>query len=133
MEYRIELPWPDKHLWPNKKASTHWKKLGPIAKSAKTLAFYETKAAKISRLNWSHVDALFVFHPPTLRKYDDDGALGACKHYRDGIADAIGIDDALWRCTPRKGEKRAGGCVLVTLSTWGGDLVPYCGGDDLLI
>jgi hypothetical protein len=30
---------------------------------------------------------------PTLRFRDEDNADGACKAYRDGICDALGIDD----------------------------------------
>ena len=33
------------------------------------------------------------FHFPDRRKRDDDNAIASCKAYRDGIADALGLDD----------------------------------------
>ena len=39
------------------------------------------------------VRLVFEFHPPDRRKRDDDNLKASLKHARDGIADALGIDD----------------------------------------
>ncbi len=38
-----------------------------------------------------------TFVPPDRRHRDDDGMIGAFKHARDGIADALGVDDRRFR------------------------------------
>lgn len=35
-----------------------------------------------------------TFYPSTNRRRDEDNVIGAFKAYRDGIADALGVDDA---------------------------------------
>jgi crossover junction endodeoxyribonuclease RusA len=36
---------------------------------------------------------LVTFYPPDARRRDDDNMIGAFKAHRDGIADAMGVDD----------------------------------------
>ena len=35
--------------------------------------------------------------PPDRRKRDDDNIIASCKSYRDGVADALGVDDSTMR------------------------------------
>lgn len=97
----IELPWPDKRLSPN--ARLHWKaKVGP-KQSAKIAAGWATVSAK-GYHNAKEVLAgdgpIFLritFFPPDRRHRDDDNMIGAFKAARDGIADALGVDDRRFR------------------------------------
>lgn len=56
------------------------------------------------------------------RKLDSDNCAGACKHVRDGIADAIGIDDGdpryTWIYDQEKGREYS---VRITVTI---DLIP---------
>ena len=46
------------------------------------------------------------------RKFDGDGVVASCKHVRDGVADALGIDDGderiTWLYAQRKAEPADG-------------------------
>jgi crossover junction endodeoxyribonuclease RusA len=86
----ITLPLPDKHLSPN--ARIHWRKRSALTKT------HRTKAQAITLLASCSFDPSFdayrlTFYWPDKRRRDDDNAASSCKAYRDGIADALGIDD----------------------------------------
>lgn len=49
-----------------------------------------------------------TFHYPDLRRRDDDNAIGSTKAYRDGIAEALGIDDHTLRLHPHSGTDVVG-------------------------
>ena len=54
------------------------------------------------------------------RRRDDDNLAASCKAYRDGIADALGIDDFRLRllAPPSQHIDRAQPCLRVTLHVW---------------
>ena len=58
------------------------------------------------------------FYPPDKRKRDDDGLLSSMKAARDGIADALGIDDSRFVSHPFLHHDcvRKGGMVKITLT-----------------
>lgn len=57
------------------------------------------------------------FYPPDRRRRDDDGLLASCKAYRDGIADALGIDDRRFVSHPYlRDEVVKGGEVRVRIT-----------------
>lgn len=57
------------------------------------------------------------FYPPDKRRRDDDGLLSSMKAARDGIADALGIDDHRFVSHPYvKEEVRKGGAVVVRIT-----------------
>jgi len=59
-----------------------------------------------------------TFYPPTRRLPDDDNMLSRFKPWRDGIADAMGIDDKRFVSHPFvSDEVRKGGVVRVRLSS----------------
>jgi crossover junction endodeoxyribonuclease RusA len=111
MGLTIELPWPDKKLSSN--ARVHW------APKAKAVASYRNSCAWLARSQGvmpSDADAVqmvMTFHPPDKRRRDLDNLISATKALRDGIMDAIGIDDSRFVVTYRVGETRAGGMVQV--------------------
>jgi len=58
-----------------------------------------------------------TFDPPDRRPRDDDNVLAAFKSGRDGIADALGIDDRALRVRPWLSDTPTkGGAVRVRLS-----------------
>lgn len=116
----LELPWPDRALHPNSRG--HWSKRAKAAKAARLEGFCLAKAdrlrfflAKMNQGNEKlhlHLD----FYPPDRRKRDDDGCLSSFKPYRDGIADALGIDDNRFVSHPRvMDEVVKGGLVRVRI------------------
>ena len=86
----VDLPWPPKELSPN--ARVHWTKKAKAAKAYRLECFILAKAAGITapegKILWT-----VEFFPPTRRAYDDDNLLARMKSARDGIADALGVDD----------------------------------------
>ena len=121
---KIVLPWPDKRLSPN--ARLHWRaKLAP-KKEAKAAAHYLTMAADGYRsaknaLDGSegHIAVEMRFYPPDRRHRDDDNMIGSMKAARDGIAEALGVDDRRFRPNYFFEEAEKPGKIIVSF--------PECG------
>ncbi len=65
----------------------------------------------------SLMDGSKTFHPPTRMRPDDDNMLARSKPYRDGIADALGIDDKRFMSHPLvSNEVRKRGQVVVRIT-----------------
>jgi crossover junction endodeoxyribonuclease RusA len=102
----VTLPWPAKELFPNWKRAHHWRSYRPAEAQARkdgAIATLEAAGADISafrgELEGEGLIALAVrFYPPDRRYRDDDGMVGAIKNFRDGIADALKVDDRRFRC-----------------------------------
>ena len=109
------LPFPPSILSPNVRA--HWAAKSKAAKAYRTECAWLTKAAGL-RVDWDGVvHAWITFCPPDRRHRDDDNLIAAFKSGRDGIADALGIDDKRFRIHPwLSDETRKGGVVKVRLS-----------------
>lgn len=95
---RVVLPWPDKGLNPN--ARLHWApkaKLKATARDYARIATYEAMQrylATQAHYEGEHkLGVTVTFYPPDNRRRDDDNMVGSFKAYRDGIADALGVDD----------------------------------------
>lgn len=111
----IELPWPDKALSPNARSGNHWARTR-ATKKARSDAFYATRAAKLGIVaGGAPVRMKITFHPPDSRKRDDDGMIASLKAARDGIADALGVDDNLFRPTYVYADPVKGGMVTVAV------------------
>lgn len=109
----VELPWLDKVLSPNSRV--HWAYRARRVRAARDLAGWGTKAIIP---HWRHNEGArlsVTFFPPDRRRRDDDNAIGAFKAYRDGIADALGIDDHKFKCSYAFGEVVKGGSVRVEI------------------
>lgn len=92
----IVLPWPDKRLSPN--ARLHWKPKADAKAVARADAAKETlaqvPAADRHRLRQADTIPVEIrFYPPDKRHRDDDNMIGAFKAARDGIADALNVND----------------------------------------
>lgn len=117
----LVLPWPSKGLSPN--GRVHWAVKAKAVKAAKAEAFALAIAAGWRGAPLPERIHLWVdFYPPTKRLPDDDNMLSRFKAARDGIAEALGIDDQRFISHPNvRSEKRAGGQVVVTLTGGIGD------------
>lgn len=94
----LVFAWPPKELSPN--ARIHWAKKSPIAKAYKADCWAITKAAKIILPDSPKLALWLDFYPPDRRHRDDDNMIGSFKHGRDGMADALGINDKRFRVFP---------------------------------
>ena len=103
--WELALPWPSKDLSPN--ARVHWAVRANKASLARTEAW--TLALHAGWLNADLPDGRLhlwiTFRPPTKRLPDDDNMLARFKAYRDGIADALGIDDKRFISHPYVSDK----------------------------
>ncbi|MEN6547925.1 MAG: endodeoxyribonuclease RusA [Armatimonadia bacterium] len=88
---KIILPWPPKELSPN--ARSHWSKKAKAAKSYRHACRIITFASGIKAPD-GRVLLVLEFVPPNRQRRDDDNLVAAFKAGRDGIADALGIDDS---------------------------------------
>jgi len=114
---KIILPWPDKRLSPNSR--THWKaKMGPKQK-ARIDASWATIAAEGFHDYEAPADGPIpvrvTFYPPDARRRDDDNAIGALKAARDGIADALDVDDSRFKSEYHFGAPEKPGRVEVEI------------------
>lgn len=77
--------------------------------------------SEIMAPEWARVRRVslrLLFVPPDRRRRDDDNLIASFKPYRDGISDALGIDDAHFRTTAevsRKPDPKKRGFVRVTI------------------
>ena len=109
----VTLPWPDKALSAN--ARLHWAPKSRATKRARQDAAWLTRAAGSVTLPDGPIAVRVTFHPPTKRRHDRDNLIGRMKAAQDGIADALGVDDARFEPTYAMGEVRRGGAVVVEI------------------
>lgn len=112
----LELPWPPKELSPNSR--THWAKRSKLAKAYRSACHLLCKQAGLTAPEGRSLLVL-EFVPPDRRKRDDDNMLSAFKSGRDGLADALGIDDNRFVTQISVSEETVkGGAVRVTISAF---------------
>lgn len=119
----VILPWPPKELSPN--ARVHWSKRSKAAKAYRNACAWTVRGHQlnIALQTGHHIEItadgilhLFLdFYPPDRRHRDDDNMIAAFKSGRDGIADALGIDDKCFVVHPFVSEQ-IGGMVKVRIS-----------------
>ena len=110
---QILLPWPASALSPN--ARGHWSQKSRAAKSYRMQCFlFAKKAGLVAPAG--RILLQLEFLPSSRRRRDDDNLLASFKAGRDGLADALGIDDSLFVSQVQIGEVYPGGAVRVTLS-----------------
>ncbi|MBV8971312.1 MAG: hypothetical protein JO290_03360 [Sphingomonadaceae bacterium] len=113
---RVVLPWPPRALSPN--ARGHWSWRSKAAAIYRRECWALALAAGLTPAVVAGITDVAVqldFFPPDGRHRDDDNAVAAFKAGRDGVADALQIDDRRIVTTVRlHGEAR--GCVVLTLT-----------------
>ena len=118
----LVLPWPPKELSPN--ARVHWAVKSGAAKRQRRDACIAVKLAgwNAAALPEGRLHLWIDFYPPTRRLPDDDNMLSRMKPARDGIADALGIDDRRFVSHPFVHSKpHKGGEVRIRIT---GDPMP---------
>lgn len=121
----ISLGWPDKALSPN--ARIHWASIAKVKKAAREEAFWLTRQAmgatfgptvtKIAHDGTSDIIIKQTAHPPDKRARDRDNLDHAMKASRDGIADALGVNDRFFRSTGISwGEVHPGGRIVIEVA-----------------
>lgn len=97
----LRLSWPAAQLTPNSRC--HWAQKARIAKKARgeayavAFSFLVANKIKLKPRTVQKVAIEYLFTPPDRRARDDDNLIAAMKPYRDGIAQALGIDDNCFR------------------------------------
>ena len=112
----IELPWP--HRWLNPNARKHFRVTAPIKAKARSDAFYATRAADITQplpFIGERLPVSVTFFPPDKRWRDDDNMIASFKSARDGIADALGVNDRCFACHYVFEEPVKGGKIVVEI------------------
>ena len=89
---KIILPYPNPVLMPNRKHGRHWASVQQAKVKARQEAFLLSGS-----LNYTGGGLKITFYTPDARKRDLDNLLAAMKPALDGMAKAIGVDDALFR------------------------------------
>ena len=115
MRLTVDLPWPPKELTPNFKRRKHWSFSLKPTKAYRSTCHILALAAGAKRVS-PPFGMMVTFFPPDRRKRDDDGMIGAFKAGRDGVADALGVDDHIFRPTYSFGDPVPGGKITVTLA-----------------
>lgn len=109
----VALPWPPRELSPN--ARPHWAAKARAVKQYRQACAWACKAAGLTAPAVERIHLWVDFYPPSRRKIDDDNLIASFKAGRDGIADALGIDDARFVVHPFVRDE-IGGMVKVRLS-----------------
>lgn len=95
MSNEVTLPWPLKALNPN--ARVHWSVKAKAAKEYRHACHMLARAARLQAPESEVIHLHLDFYPPTRRARDDDNVVAMFKSGRDGIADALGINDSRFR------------------------------------
>lgn len=111
-------PWPHKNLSPN--ARVHWARKSRVAKTYRDIGKYLTlsqlRSKKIHFGN-KKIHLFITFYPPDRRRRDEDNLSASLKSLKDGLADALGVDDRQFQSHPFvSDEVRAGGEVVITIA-----------------
>lgn len=114
---RITLPFPPADLNPNKRL--HWSKKAKAAAAYRKECHLLTLEAGCRGVDWDgDIHVWIDFFPPDRRGRDDDNLISAFKSGRDGIADALGVNDKRFRCHPfvQRDKPVKGGEVSIRLT-----------------
>jgi crossover junction endodeoxyribonuclease RusA len=118
MILRLTLPWPHKDLSPN--ARVHWGTRSQRVSKARTdsrlLCKSVMNACGFPLFEGRQLHVSFTFCPTDNRRRDLDNLISATKAHRDGIADAMQVDDSKFRLTAQMGPVVKGGKVIVEIA-----------------
>lgn len=109
---RVILPFPPAELFPN--WHSHWSGKSTPAKDYRRLCWALALEAKLTAPEGDKIAVRLDFFPPDRRSRDDDNVPASFKAGRDGIADALKVDDARFVTTPVL-HREPRSCVVVTL------------------
>lgn len=113
MSHTIDLPWPSPALSPNSRG--HWCKRHAASKKARADAALAAVAMGLTLPPGSEIGMHLDFYPPDKRLRDDDNLVASFKSYRDGLAQALKVDDRSFLSSQKlHAETVKGGLVRVT-------------------
>ena len=106
----LVLPFPPKELSPNNRL--HWSKVSRAKKSYRDACHWIAVSSCARALigKGKKLKVTLIFYPPDRRHRDDDNMEAAFKAGRDGIADALGVNDRFFSVT-RKVSHETKNCV----------------------
>ncbi len=121
MTLRIELPWPDSALLPNRRNGKAWQATQAAKVRAKRDAMFATRVALQAEptefVRHQAIGITIYFYPPDKRGRDIDGMLSSLKPALDAIAEVLGVNDRLFRPMHLYPfESVRGGSVVVVLN-----------------
>lgn len=114
----ITLPWPPSILSPNNRS--HWaRKLAP-KQTYRMDCYMLTKGHLAKHREWRPspdcpLPVKITFCPPDRRHRDDDNMISSFKSGRDGLADALGINDRMLRPEYHFADPVKGGMITVEI------------------
>ena len=120
MHLKESFPWPPKQLSPN--ARVHHMAKAKAAKGYRNdcmmvaMSSWSTLARSMRITDRRLMHIWLVFCPPDNRRRDDDNLIASFKSGRDGIADALSIDDQVFCTHFLRGPKVKGGRVQVLIT-----------------
>ena len=123
----VMLGWPAKELSPNARVH-HFAKAKAVSKArALGWAIALEAGARTMMVPEGSLHLWITFFPPSKRRYDADNLLAQCKGAFDGIAQALGVDDARFFLHPMVSDQVVKGGQVAVCITGGGDLsdLPY--------
>lgn len=115
---RIELPFPNGKLSPNRAKGVHWGATSSLKGRQFDDAYWVTmNVIKVDfKAFGEHIPMTVTFYEPDRRKRDLDNCLAAAKSAIDGIASALGVNDKNFNpITIIRGEVVKGGLMVVEL------------------
>jgi crossover junction endodeoxyribonuclease RusA len=108
----LTVPYPPKELNPNTKL--HWAaKMGYIKMYRGTCKAIASESSHVIPDGDLVLD--LEFFPPDNRRRDDDNMISSFKAGRDGIAEALDLDDVRFQLRVRTRDKFPGGKVVVKI------------------
>lgn len=93
----LVLPWPPKELSPN--ARVHWAQRARRAKAYRRACYWLAKAHGHRPAADGRLCVVVEFVPPDRRARDRDNMLASIKAGLDGVAEALGVNDARFDLT----------------------------------
>ena len=109
----IDLPWPHKSLSPN--ARIHWAPKAKLTASYRSECGWRARAQGVYPTDADRVRMTITFCPPDARRRDMDNLVASTKALRDGLMDALGVDDSKFVVTYAIGDIVKGGAVRVEI------------------
>lgn len=112
----VTLPWPPKELNPNQ--NPHWAVKARMTKKYRTLSWIHARRAGMSAatlMGAEEADVHLDFYPPDRHHRDRDNMVASMKAGLDGLADALKVDDNIFRITFDVSDD-IGGMVKVTVT-----------------
>lgn len=118
----LALPYPPTAISPN---SRRGESRGAAIRKSRTIKIHRLLAKLRTREAVAGRDVVAVFAGYSLAHYfptaafrDDDNADGACKAYRDGIAEALGVDDRSLKKLRLSTAAKDAGCPRVEITLY---------------